>query len=154
MATSSRVPQLIDALLAALTAAAGLDGVKVVDGPLVSNSSASEWVFVGYDADPEGEFSTASTTQQWAGLGAKAKDEDIVLTGAVLVRRGSTDVKSCRDRTFAIFAEVESVVRADPALGLPPPTVCSISETSFHTEQTDRGIQGRLPFTLTCSTRI
>lgn len=154
MATSSRVPQLTDAFLAVLTAAAGLDGVKVVDGPLVSSTAANEFVFVGYDGDPSGEFQTAQTTQQWAGIGAKAKNEDIVLTGAVLVQRGDTDVKAVRDRTFAIFAEVESAVRADPALGLPPPTVCSISETSFHTEQTDRGVQGRMPFTLTCSTRI
>jgi hypothetical protein len=154
MATSSRVPQLIDALLAALTAAAGLDGVKVVDGPLVSNTSASEFVFVGYDGDPEGEFQTAQTTQQWAGLGARAKNEDITITGAVLVQRGDIDVKAVRDRVFAIFAEVEAAVRADPALGLGTPTVCSVSETSFHTEQTDHGVQGRLPFTLTCSTRI
>ncbi|MGV4984515.1 hypothetical protein ACVB8X_13925 [Streptomyces sp. NRAIS4] len=154
MATSSRVPQLIDALVAVLQAAAGLDGVKVVDGPLVSDSAVSEFVFVGYDGDPEGEFMTAQTTQQWAGLGAKAKNEDITLTGAILVQRGGIDVKACRDRTFAIFAAVEAAVRADPSLGLGTPTVCSVSETSFHTEQTDRGVQGRMPFTLTCSTRI
>lgn len=154
MTASSRVPALIDAFLAALTADAGLTGVQVVDGPLVTDSAATEWVFVGYDADPEGEYMTAQTTQQWAGLGAKAKNEDITLTGAVLVQQGSTAVKPCRDRTFAIFAEVESVVRANPSLGLPTPTVCSISEHTFHTEQTDRGIRGRLPFTLTCTTRI
>jgi hypothetical protein len=154
MTAPSRVPELIDALLAALRASAGLTGVQVVDGPLVTDSAASEWVFVGYDGDPEGEFSTASTSQQWAGLGAKAKNEDILLSCAVLVRRGSTDVRACRIRTFEIFAAVEAVVRADPALGLLPPTVCAISETSFHTEQTANGVQGRMPFTLSCSTRI
>ncbi|MFB7595758.1 hypothetical protein [Streptomyces sp. NPDC056160] len=154
MAAPSRVPELIDAFLAALQASAGLSGVRVVDGPLVSNSAATEWVFVGYDGDPSGEFATASTSQQWAGLGAKAKNEDILLTGAVLVQRGSTAVRDCRLRCYGIFAAVETVVRADPALGLPPPTVCSISETSFHTEQTERGVQARMPFTLTCSTRI
>ncbi|MCX3064206.1 hypothetical protein [Streptomyces beihaiensis] len=154
MTSASRVPELIDAFMTALTAAAGLNGVQIVDGPLVATSSASEFVFVGYDGDPQGEFMTAQTTQEWAGLGARAKTEDITLTGAVLVQQGATDVKPCRDRTFAVFAEVEAVVRADPALGLPTPTVCSISEHTLHTEQTDRGIQGRLPFTLTCSTRI
>lgn len=154
MGRASRVPELIDAFMGALTASVGLDGVKVVDGPLVTDSAASDWVFVGYDGDPEGEFMTTQTSQQWAGIGAKAKNEDILLTGAVLVRRGTTDVKPLRDRLFAIFAEVEAVVRADPALGLATPTVCSISEHTFHTEQTTKGIQGRLPFTLSCSTRI
>lgn len=154
MTRSSRVPALIDSFLERLQAADGLAGVQVVDGPLVSDSAKSEWVFVGYDGDPEGDFTTSQTTQQWAGLGAKAKNEDIILTGAVLVRQGSTKVKPCRDRTFAIFAEVEAVVRADPALGLGTPTVCSVAEHTFHTEQTTTGIQGRLPFTLTCSTRI
>jgi hypothetical protein len=154
MASPSRIPELIDAFVAALEASVDLAGVKVVDGPLVSDSAASEWVFVGYDADPEGDFVTASTTQQWAGLGAKAKSEDIQLAGAVLVRLGSTAVKACRNRTFEVFGAVEATLRADPSLGLPSPTVCGISETAFHTEQTDRGVQGRLPFTLTCTTRI
>ncbi|GHA01498.1 hypothetical protein ACFOOM_12115 [Streptomyces echinoruber] len=154
MASPSRVPELIDAFVAVLQAAPGLTGVQVVDGPLVTASAASEWVFVGYDADPEGEFQTAQTSQQWAGLGAHAKNEDILLTCVVLVRPGNTDVRACRIRTFEIFAEVEAAVRANPSLGLPPPTVCGISETAFHTEQTDRGVQGRMPFTLTCTTRI
>ncbi|MCI3277525.1 hypothetical protein [Streptomyces cylindrosporus] len=151
---SSRVPELIDNFVAALTAASGLSGVQVVDGPFVTDSAATEWVFVGYDGDPEGEYMTAQTTQEWAGLGAKAKNEAILLTCAVLVRRGTTDVKACRKRTFEIFAEVEAVVRADPSVGMPPPSICSIAEHTFHTEQTDRGIQGRMPFTLTSSTRI
>ena len=154
MTASSRVPALIDAFLAALGAASGLDGVQVVDGPLVSDSAEAEQVFVGYDGDPEGDYTTAQTTQQWAGIGAKAKNEDIILTGAVLVRQGATEVKPCRDRTFAIFAAVEAAVRANVSLGLPTPTVCSLTEHTFHTEQPGSGIQGRLPFTLTCSTRI
>lgn len=151
---SSRVPDLIDALVAALQASADLPGVNVVDGPLVSNSAASEWVFVGYDGDPGGESQATSTLQEWAGIGAKAKSEEIALTCSVLVRSGSTDVKPLRDRAFQIFAAVEAVVRADPALTLPPPTVCNISEHNFFPEQTAQGLQGRLPFTVTCTTRI
>ena len=154
MTASSRVPELIDAFLAALGESSDLTGVQVVDGPLVTSSAALEWVFVGYDGDPGGEFSTASTSQQWAGLGALAKNEDILLTCSVLVQGGLTDVRARRVRCFEIFAAVEAVVRADPALTLPPPTVCSISDTSFHTEQTERGVQARMPFTLTCTTRI
>lgn len=153
MATS-RVPDLIDALVKALQASPALSTVKVVDGPLVTDSAAQEWVFVGYDGDDQGDFTTASTRQDWAGIGAKKKNEDITLTCAILVQRGSTDVRACRVRTFGILAAVEDVLRADPSLGLGTPTVCSIAETTFHTEQTAGGVQGRMPLTLTCSTRI
>ena len=148
------MPGLIDALVAALQASSDLSGVNIVDGPLVSNSAANEWVFVGYDGDPGGEFQATSTQQDWAGLGAKAKNEEISLTCSVLVRSGSTSVKPLRDRAFQIFASVEAVLRADPALTLPPPTVCNIAEHGFHPEQTAQGLQVRLPFTVTCTTRI
>lgn len=151
---SSRVPALIDALVPALQASADLGTVKVVDGPLVSDSAAQEWVFVGYDGDEDGDFATATAQQEWAGLGAKKKNEEITLTCAILVQRGSTDVRSCRVRTYEVFAAVEAVLRADPSLGFPTPTVCAVSEHSFHQEQTADGIQGRLPFTVTCTTRI
>lgn len=155
MTTPSRVPNLVDNFLAALTAAAGLNGVQIVDGPLVSDSSATELVVVGFDADPEGEYEAASTTQTWAGIGAKRKNEEIQVTCAVLVRKGSTAVKPMRDRLFAIFAEVEAVVRADPSMGLPPPSVCAITDTSYRTPQTSNGIEGRLLFTLAATpTRI
>lgn len=152
---SSRVPDLIDNYLAALAAASGLEGVGIVDGPEVSDASADELVVVGFDADPEGDFEAASTTQAWAGIGAKRKNEDIQVTCAILVRSGSTRVKPLRDRVFAIFGIAEAVVRADPSLGLPPPTVCAITDTSFRTPQTSRGIEGRLLFTLAATpTRI
>jgi len=152
---SSRVPDLIDNFLAVLKAAPGLSDVQVVDGPLVSGTAVREQLFVGYDADPEGEAQAASTTQTWAGLGAKAKNEDIELTCAVLVRKGSTDVRTLRVRVYEIFAEVEAVVRADPSLGLPPPSVCAVTDTSFRTPQTPDGIEGRLLFTLAATpTRI
>ncbi|MEU0041318.1 hypothetical protein ABZ063_47185, partial [Streptomyces sp. NPDC006333] len=67
---TSRVPALIDALVSALQAAPDLSTVRVVDGPLVTDSAAREWVFVGYDGDDEGDFITAATIQEWAGLGA------------------------------------------------------------------------------------
>src|SRR5215470_17872349 len=154
MTSPSRVPELIDNLVAALQAAPGLDGVQVVDGPLVSSSAAREWVFVGYDGDPEGEMQAASASQEWAGLGAKAKNEIIALNCCVMVLDGSTEVKPARDRAFAVFGDVESVARSDVALGLPPPTVCSIAEHSFYAEQTTDGLRGRLPFTIICTTRI
>lgn len=153
MATS-RVPALINAVLAALRSAPGLSGVQVVDGPLVTASAAQEWVFVGYDGDPEGDFTTAETEQTWAGLGARAKSESISLTCCVLVQRGSAEVSTCRDRTYAIFGSVEDVLRSDPSLGLPSPTTTQVASDSFHTEQTSNGVQGRLTFAVTCTTRI
>ncbi|MEU8717482.1 hypothetical protein [Streptomyces sp. NPDC048663] len=151
---TSRVPDLIDALTAGLGGWPDLATVKVVDGPLVTDSASEEWLFVGYDGDSEGDFVTATTQQEWAGIGAKKKTEEIVLTCSILVQRGSTDVRSCRARTYEIFAAVESFLRADPGLGFSTPTVCAVGEHTFHQEQTEAGMQGRLPFTVTCTTRI
>ncbi|MEU2340064.1 hypothetical protein ABZ608_42165 [Streptomyces sp. NPDC013172] len=151
---TSRVPDLIDALVPRLAASSDLADVKVVDGPLVTDSAALEWLFVGYDGDNEGDFIAATAQQEWAGLGAKKKNEDITLTCAIVVERGSTEVRSCRSRTYEIFAAVENVLRADPSLGFSTPTVCAVTEHTFHQAQTPEGIQGRLPFTVTCTTRI
>lgn len=154
MTAVSRVPAFIDNLLAALQAASGLADVKVVDGPIVSGAAANQWVFIGYDGDPEGEMQAVSESQEWAGIGAKKKNEEILLTCCVMVLGGTTDVKTIRDQAYSILGEIETVARTDVAQGLPTPTVCAITEHSYFQEQTSDGLRGRLPFTLSCSTRI
>lgn len=152
--TSSRVPTLIDNLVAALQAASGLTDVKVVDGPMVNGAAKNKWVFIGYDGDPDGEMQAVTETQAWAGLGAKKKNEEILLTCCVMVLGGTTDVKTIRDIAYTILGEVEAVARTDIAQGMPTPTVCAITDHSYFQEQTADGMRGRLPFTLVCSTRI
>lgn len=154
MTTTSRVPDVIDALVALFDAAPGLDGVKVVDGPIVTNDPLPEAVFVGYDGNPEGDGEAGDFRQEWASIGQKAKDERFTITCAVVVWRGSTKVKPARDRAFALIAAVEDALRADPALGQPPPTIVAFASGSLVQSQRQSGCECRIPFQIAVQTRI
>lgn len=152
---TSQVPALISAVVTALSADPGMAGVLVNDGPIVTAQQAgTDWVFVGYDGDPQGEMEAASATQEWAGLGAKRKDEQIDLVCAVVAGRGDTNVAAARSRAYVLLGVVEDILRADPSLGFDPPTVFEMSAGVLYQEQTTGGIQARIPFTVSGRTRI
>ncbi|MEV4159006.1 hypothetical protein [Nonomuraea dietziae] len=154
MATS-RVPEIIDNLLAALAAAPPLaHPVRVYDGPLISGEQPADSVFIGYDGDPEGEFQAAAAEQSWAGLGARAKDETVQIVGAVIARRGDTNVRKARVRGYQLLAAVEDALRASPALGMPPPTTVAMAAGTCFQEQHARGVQCRITFSIAVETRI
>lgn len=153
MATS-QAPTLIDAIVTALQAAPELVDVRVIDGPIVADEAPQDWIFVGYDGNPEGDFGSVSTDQEWAGIGAKRRDESIAVVCSVVATRQLTDIKSARDRAYALFAVVEDTLREDPSMGMPPPTVAEVTVPTLHQEPTDQGMQARLTFTVACQTRI
>lgn len=152
--TTSRVPAVIDALVALYENAPGLAKVAVLDGPLVTNAPLKEAVFVGYDGDPDGEGQAAENAQKWAGIGARSRDETVQITGAVVVWNGGTKVRPVRLRVYELFGVVEDVVRADPSLGLPPPTVAEIASGGLFQVQRQSGIECRIPFIVRVQTRI
>ena len=152
---TSRGGEFIDASVEMLTVVAVLPVGQVVDGPFVTESDRSEWVFIGYDGNPEGDFEAVTIEQSWAGLGAKAKNEIDDITCAVVVAAGDhRDIKGARDRVYAIFADVEDAFRANPSLGFTSPTVAELSSGTLHQEQTDSGIQVRFVFNVSIMTRI
>lgn len=154
MTTTSRIPDALDNLIALFEAAPGLAGVKVLDGPTVTNDPLNEMVCVGYDGDPEGEGQAADFTQEWASIGQKAKAETFTITCAVVVWRGSTKVRPVRVRAYALLAEVENALRADPSLGLPPPTVVAFASGGLFQAQRQSGMECRIPFQIAVKTRI
>lgn len=154
MTTASRVPAVLDTLVARFDAAAALDGVRVVDGPIVTSEPLHEAVYVGYDGDPDGGGDAVDFQQQWAAIGQKAKDETFTVTCAVVVWRGSTTVRPVRLRAFEVLAAVEDVLRADPSLGLPPPSVVAFASGSLVQSQRQSGIEIRIPFGVAVQTRI
>lgn len=154
MTTTSRVPAVIDALVALFYAAPALDDVKVVDGPIVTNDPLPQAVFVGYDGDPEGDGEAVSFTQAWASIGQKARDETFTVTCAVAAWKGSTKVKPVRDLAYELLAAVENTLRADPSLGQPPPTVVAFASGSLIQSQKHGGIEVRIPFQVAVQTRI
>jgi hypothetical protein len=155
MTTTSRVPDVIDALVALFAAAPGLAGVKVLDGPVVTGSPLKDVVFVGYDGDPDEDGGLAvEFSQEWASIGQRARDETFTVTCAVLAWRGSTAVRPVRVRAFALLAAVEDALRAAPDLGQPPPTIVAFASGSVHQAQRSEGMQCRIPFQVAVKTRI
>lgn len=142
----SRVPDLIDALTARLATEGDLSDVQVADGPELSGSDAAEWILVGYDGDPEGEFLAATTEEDWAALGT-SRSERFEVPVTILVRRGDTNVRACRQRTYEIGAVVRQVLAADPSVGLPS-MQAAIAGAALYQAQTTDGIQDRLVFTV------
>lgn len=109
MATST-IPTTIDNLLGYLQDASDLTGVQIIDGP-DSRDVDREAVFVTTD-DTDSE-------QSWASIGAQSREEDYSLRVVVHVKNPGATMKEARDRSFAIFGVVETVVRAHKDLGLP-----------------------------------
>jgi len=158
MSAPTRAPDVIDALVglftASLAADADLSGVRVLDGPTITAESDPELVIVGWDGDPEGDGQAVETTQEWAGLGARSKDEVLQVMCAVIAWKGSTDMRTVRARCYEILAVVATALRADPSLGFPPPTVVALAVGNLWQSQTPQGAEARVVFTVAVKTRI
>lgn len=145
----TRVDDAILALVALWTTA----GLDAVDGPFVSGD-ISDRLFVGYDGDPEGEFQVADLDSDWAGLGAKARDEEFDVVCAVVTRPGFTRASEARTAAIAVFQTAAAALRADPSLGMPPPTTAAAIAQSLYTPPASTGVQGRLVFNVHVRTRV
>jgi hypothetical protein len=144
----SRVPEVIDALVALgkSEVAAELAGVQVADGPEVTDSGAPDWLIVGYDGDPTGDFQAAATVGGWAGLGSR-REEQWQVTVAAIASRGDTDVRAARARVYEIGARVEAWLAADPSLGLPA-LEAAIEASRLTQDQDGPGMQAVLLLTV------
>lgn len=147
----SRIPATIDALVAAWTAA--LVPVPVWDGPVVSGDF-SDAVFVGYDGNPEGAFDAVAGTQEWAGLGARARTEEFDVVCSIVVLAGDGALGAARQRVFSLLASAAAALRANPGLGQAPPFVAEVASPALFTEPTSQGLQARLSFAVHVRTRI
>lgn len=148
MATS-RVPATIDALAASWTAA----GLKTWDGAVVTGDY-TDAVYLGYDGDPQGDFLTVEPDQNWAGIGAKKRDEEFAIICAAVALLGGGTTKTARDTVFAMLATVENELRADPSLGQPPPFVAEYKGGPIFTEPGPDGYQVRAVFSVHVKTRV
>lgn len=147
---TSRVPVTIDALVAAFRAA----GLNTFDGPPITG----DWsvaVFVGYDAGGEdSEFRAVTTTQSWASLGAKARNEEFSVFCGIAAVDGGGVTKVARDAAYSVMATVETVLRADPSLGQTPPFTIAVASGDLYQFPVESGMECRLPFTISVVTRI
>lgn len=127
-------------------------GANVIDGPVVVGDTL-DFVYIGYDGDPDGDWSAATIDQNWAGIGTKKRDESIDIVGAVVSRYSADDAQTARARVQAQFTIVENAILADPSLGLPGQVQYCIADV-HPTQLFAESGQYRLPFVIRVQTRI
>lgn len=117
MATSV-IPQLIDALVAAATAALPDQGIVVLDGYGVTEFTGN-YLMIGIDDPYRPDASvSASSTQDWAHANYTTRNEEGDVTCAAVSWSGDANQKTSRDAAYATTAAVENLLRANPSLGL------------------------------------
>lgn len=155
MATTSRVPAAVDALLAVLGAAPGLADVRVIDGPATVNFTERQRVYVGWQ---RGDAFAVELTQDFNAAGARTRDEAFAIHCYAEARGGDKDMGLLRRRVFDIVAQVEQALRATDANPEAPTlmgTVLWAHITAGDLSQfTKDGTVAGLAFTVTCQARI
>ncbi len=142
----SRVPEIIDQLVMLGKADPDLSDVRVSDGPEVTDDSAMDWLIVGFDGDPNGDFQAAQSVGGWSDL-RTGREEQFQVTVAAISQRGDTDVRAARARAYEIGARVEAWLRAEPSIGLPS-LEAGIEATQLTQDQTNQGVQAVLLLTV------
>ena len=149
----TRADAAVDALVAALGADATLTGL-VIDGPPVTEAVLADAVTVGFGWDPDDD-TAIDVEQEYHELGATAKrDERVEIRCAAVSFRGDADMAAARARCVVLLGAVESVLRADPDLGLADVLRCEVSFASFRQSQTAQGAEVIAPFTVTVTSLI
>lgn len=150
----SAVPAVIDYLV---TLAATVDDV-VYDGPPSTNANEKSFTAIGWDGDTDNLYATfARIEQEWAEIGALAKNEIGHIECAVVRRTGDKLPKIPRDLAFtgvsAFEAALRAALRTDATLQA---LVLWIGVTSGELEQgqTDNGVRARVSFTVDYMARI
>lgn len=147
--STSRVPAVIDALVSTLDAALTAD---VFDGPYITAPDA-DFVCVGWSPGSE---DSANATQEWAGLGNKARDETIDVVCYADSYSGDLTTKTRRDAAYTLLTAVENALRTDPTLGgaIPQPGWAQMGEHVLTQQQTANGLEVGITFHVLVRTRI
>ncbi|MFF9270428.1 hypothetical protein [Streptomyces rochei] len=140
------MPEVIARLVALGEADEELHDVRVSDGPEVTADASLDWLIIGFDGDPSGDFEAAQSVISWTDLGTGGEEEWQV-TVAAIVHRGDTDVVAARARVYEIGSRVDAWLRTDPSLGLLS-LQAGIGAMRLTQDQTDRGAQAVLLMTV------
>lgn len=156
MATSSRVPAAVDALLAILRAAPALAAVRIADGPDATNATERDRIHVGWQP---GADAAVSLQQDFNSAGARTRDEDFEIACYAETRSGDKDMALQRTHIFALVAIVEDALRATDAAPTAPTlngTVlwAHLTTGSLTQQQAADGAAAGLAFSISCRARI
>ena len=116
------IPDVLDYLVntfqAASTLGAATPPVAVYDGPVTTAAPAQLVLWIGIQ-DPDGIAAPigAESQEQWAGVGARQRNEYLTVHCVAEAWAGGTDVRTVRLAAYGIVAAVEIILQADPTLG-------------------------------------
>ena len=127
MATTA-LPQVIDGILTAFNASAGLSGVRIFDGPEIDSSYPGDFIAVGHDGSEDGEVSVSNVTQSFEQLGNLKQFEDGSVDCWLATWDGGTSLSDRRARVATLLSAVDTAIRADVSLG----GACIYSSLSNH----------------------
>jgi hypothetical protein len=145
MAWGSTVPAAVDALVALLRTASGLEGVKVFDGPGVTGSSQTEAVMVGVGANEDP--TAVDGRQDREGLSTARDREQYEIRCALAVVNGSGDISAARRRAYELLGVVGGVLASDQRLG-GAVLNAQLGSAAFTQDQTEQGAEAVISFTV------
>lgn len=152
---NTQVGVLIDALVDTMTTA--LPDALVIDGPPTQGAtSGTDVLVIGWDGTEDGD-EAGLVSQEWAGIGNRARNENLSVTCYAESTSGDTALKPTRDAALAVVQAVEDALRADPQLGgsLTGPSYAQFGEiTALRHPQTPSGVRAGVVFTVTAFSRI
>lgn len=156
MGFHSRAPEVVDAILALVTpaVAAAAPDVRVFDGPVVDGDPADS-IHIGWEADPDSTSDAITSSQDWAGLGAKRRNETLVITNAIGLLNGVADPQAARIRGYQLLAIVEDAIHQQPSMGLTftPIWAGVTSSRLIYVPNDENGLEVWLVFQITVQTR-
>lgn len=115
---TSQLPGLIDALVTRATTALAAYPVLVTDGYAVTDDP-SDFLMIGIEEPsiPAASFA-GSSDQIWGPQGGRKRDENGAVWCAAYSENGDGVQKTARDAAYSYMAAVETLLRADPNMGL------------------------------------
>jgi hypothetical protein len=146
MATTA-LPQVINGILTAFNASAGLTGVRIFDGPEIDSSYPGDFIAVGHDGSEDGEVSVSNVTQSFEQLGNLKQFEDGSVDCWLATWDGGTSLSDRRARVATLLSAVDTAIRADVSLG----GACIYSSLSNHQMtyiQANNGVAISVTFTI------
>lgn len=148
MTVTSRIPALTAYLLNLFTTDPTLGTatppVTVYDGPATTELDAPLKLFVGWtDPDSTGGESGAESTQEWASLGRRARNETVTIHCCAEAWSGADDIAAMRTAATGITAAVETLMQADTSqfggnVLYPMPGITNISTPQNNTSRGSR----------------
>lgn len=143
----------------AQTASGSLVGVKVTDGPPVEDPSEERYLYIGHNEDPNGQsVFSAQGSQDWQTMGGP-REERFDIVCCVISRSGTTDIKTERDRAYAVMGIVENLIRinvvgSDTTLGGAVLVSHIAGSENLLQLQTKNGAYVKVAFHVECIARI